>query len=308
MPKITLFGMFATIIGIILLAMPKRTNKAEITSGGVILLLIGIVLLVASGVRIVDAGHTGVKVLFGNVQEEPLKPGFHIINPLVTVIPMSTRTEAYTMSSVSREGRRSGDDAVVALTSDGVSVKLDITGWYRLQASKAPQVYSNIGLNYAEKIVRPALRTAIRNAVVEYKAEDIYSSKRQAVVKKMEEMITSDLGDRGIVLEKILLRNVILPPRITSAIDEKISASQEAQKMEFVLQKEKQEAQRKELEAQGIATAQKIISDSLTPEYLTWHYIRTLSELATSKNNTFVIAPFDQKLVPLFNVSGQKAE
>ncbi len=308
MPKITLLGIAGTLIGLFLLFMPKRSNKHEIMSAGFIVLIIGILFLIGSGVRIIEAGHVGVKVLFGNVQEEPLNPGFHIINPLINVIPMSTRTEAYTMSSITREGRRTGDDAVIALTSDGVSIKLDITSWYRLQADMAPDVYKNLGLNYSEKIVRPALRTAIRNATVEYKAEDVYSSKRQAVVKKMEELIVADLKGRGIILEKVLLRNVILPNRITQAIDEKISASQEAQKMEFVLQKEKQEAERKEVEAQGIARAQKIIADSLTDEYLTWHYIRTLSELAGSNNNTFVIAPFDQKLVPLFNVSNEKTD
>ena len=303
MPKIIIIGLILSVVGLVIILSPKRGKQKEVFSSGIAILILGLFILLFSGIRIVPAGHVGVQVFFGDVKENTLPAGFHIINPLVTVIAMSVRTEAYTMSSVSYEGRKRGNDAIVVLTSDGVSIKLDVTGWYRLKPEQAADVYENLGLDYSEKIVRPALRTAIRNAVVEYRSEDIYSKKRSEAVETMEKFISNELDKRGIVFERILLRNVILPQRITKAIDEKISAQQEAQKMEFILQREKREAQRKEVEAQGIAKAQKIISDSLTSEYLTWHYVKTLSELANSPNNTFVIAPFDQKLVPLLNMN-----
>lgn len=308
MPPFFIFGIILSITGILLLIAPKRMNKREVTSGAIIALFIGIGLITTSGIRIVDAGHVGIKVLFGRVQNDVLPAGLHIINPLMKVVQMSIRTEAYTMSGISDEGERSGDDSISSLTADGVSIKLDVTAWYHLDPQQAAQVYNQLGLDYVEKIVRPSVRTAIRNAVVEFRAEEIYSKKRNDATKKIEEYITSEFAGRGIVMERILVRNVILPQRISMAIDEKISALQEAQKMEFVLQKETAEAKRKEIEAQGIAKAQKIIADSLTGSYLTWYYVQSLRELARSKNNTFVITPFDQKLVPLLNMPANTPE
>ncbi|MCD6459233.1 prohibitin family protein [bacterium] len=312
MPKIIIIGSILTVVGLVLILAPKKANQKEIFSGGLLILIAGLLVLLFSGIRIIPAGHVGVQAFFGDVKDEALPAGFHIINPLINVIPMSIRTEAYTMSSTAYEGRRRGNDAIIALTSDGVSIKLDVTGWFKLKPDQAPKVYKTLGLDYSEKIVRPALRTAIRNAVVGYKSEDIYSKKRKEAVVVMETIIRDQLGKRGIEFERILLRNIILPQRITKAIDEKISAQQEAQKMEFIIQREQREAQRKEIEAQGIAKAQKIIADSLTTEYLTWHYVKTLSQLANSPNSTFVITPFDQKLIPMLNmpasVSNNKKE
>jgi len=303
MPKLTLIGIVISILSIILFAAPKRINRNEINTLSVIMLIAGILMIVASGMRIVNAGNVGVQILFGNVKKDVLDAGIHVVNPIIKVTQMSIRTQAYTMSGTVEEGQYKSDDAIVALTSDGVSIKLDVTVWFHLIKENAAEVYKNIGMDYTEKIVRPAVRTAVRNAVVESKAEDIYSAKRNNVVQAMEKQLSADLGGRGIKMEKILLRNVILPPLISKAIDEKISALQDAQKMEFVLQKEEMEAKRKEVEAKGIAKSQTIISDSLTEPYLTWYYIQTLKGLAGSDNNTFVIAPFDQKLVPLLNVS-----
>ncbi len=306
MPKLTLIGIIISVLSLIIILAPKKVTKTEITTLSIGGLILGILLIVGSGMRIVNAGNIGVQTFFGNVKDKVLDAGIHVVNPLIKVTQMSIRTQAYTMSGVIEEGQYKSDDAIVALTSDGVSIKLDVTVWFHLIKENAADVYKNIGMDYTEKIVRPAARTAVRNAVVEFKAEDIYSAKRNDVVQNMESQLESDLGKRGIKMEKILLRNVILPPLISRAIDEKISALQDAQKMEFVLQKEELEAKRKELEAKGIAKSQTIIADSLTESYLTWYYIQALKGLAGSENNAFVIAPFDQKLVPLLNVNAKE--
>jgi prohibitin 1 len=156
-----------------------------------------------------------------------------------------------------------------------------------------------------EKIVRPASRTALRDVSVKYNATDIYSSKRDDFVNDITKNLEKSFEGRGIVLEKVLLRNVELPDKVKEAIDEKIAAEQRAQQMVYVLQKEKQEAERKQVEARGVSEAQKIISSTISPQYLQWKYIETLKDLMNSKNNTIVITPYDQKLTPLLNLNKQ---
>lgn len=254
----------------------------------------------------VGPGEVGVQVLFGSVQNGTLHSGLNLVNPLVSVEKMDVKTQAYTMSSARDEGQVKGDDAITSLSMDGLTIKLDLTVWYRLNDDDAPQVYRTIGTDYVEKIVRPAIRTAIRDASVLYSATDIYSSKREDFVHVVTKNLDDAFNGRGVVLERVLLRNVELPEKVRTAIDEKIAAEQQAQQMVYVLQKERQEAERKKVEAQGISDAQRIVSLTITPQYLQYNYIQTMKDLMNSKNSTFVIAPYDQKLIPLFNMGAGK--
>ncbi|MBN1634273.1 MAG: prohibitin family protein [Ignavibacteria bacterium] len=264
------------------------------------------VLFVLSTVVQIGPGEAGVPILFGSVQDNILTSGLNIVNPLVTVEILDIKTQAYTMSSLQDEGSLTRDDAITTLSSDGLSLKLDLTVWFRVSSSEAPNLIRTIGVNYLDKIVRPAARTAIRDVSVKYVATDIYSSKRDDFVNDIYKNLESSFQGRGIILEKVLLRNVELPSKVREAIDEKISAEQRAQQMVYVLQKEKQEAERKRVEAEGIAQAQKIISNTINPQYLQWKYIETLKEFTTSSNNTIVITPYDQKLTPLLNLNPNK--
>lgn len=269
-----------------------------------IIVIIGIFLAIvfASLVQI-GPGNVGVTILFGNVQDNVLRSGLNIINPLVVVEELDVKTQAYTMSGIKDEGQQKNDDAIITLSSDGLSLKLDVTVWYRLSEGDAPNLLRTVGTDYVEKIVRPATRTALRDVSVKYPATDIYSSKRDDFVSEISKNLEKSFEGRGIVLEKVLLRNVELPEKIREAIDEKIAAEQRAQQMVYVLQKEKQEAERKQVEARGIAEAQKIISNTINSQYLQWKYIETLKDLMNSKNNTIVITPYDQKLTPLLNLN-----
>jgi len=154
-----------------------------------------------------------------------------------------------------------------------------------------------------EKIVRPAVRSAIRNQAANYLAADIYSQKREELRRAIENEVKGELKNRGVVLERVLLRNVELPTKLQQAINEKLAAEQEAQRMKFVLQRERQEAERRQIEANGIAKSNQIIGKSLSKEYLQWYYITALERLINSPNNTVIILPFDQKLTPLLQVS-----
>jgi regulator of protease activity HflC (stomatin/prohibitin superfamily) len=269
-----------------------------------VLALIGIVvaILFASIVQI-GPGQVGVPILFGSVQDNVLRSGLNIVNPLVEVEKLDIKTQAYTMSGVKDEGQVKGDDAILTLSSDGLTLKLDVTVWFKVSESEAPQILRTIGADYIEKIVRPATRTSLRDVSVQYTATDIYSSKRDDFIKEISKNLETSFQGRGIILEKVLLRNIELPEKVKEAIDEKISAEQRAQQMVYVLQKEKQEAERKQVEARGVSEAQKIISSSISPQYLQWKYIEALKELMTSKNNTIVITPYDQKLTPLLNLN-----
>ncbi|MBL8017385.1 MAG: prohibitin family protein [Ignavibacteria bacterium] len=297
---------------IIVIAVVTAMRKANSANQGVFKILgavrtisfIGIaVAVIFSCVAQVGAGEVGVQVLFGSVQDGVLKSGLNVVNPLVTVESMDIRTQAYTMSSIQDEGQQRGDDAISTLSSDGLTLKLDLTVWYRLSETDAPQVYRTIGTDYVEKIVRPAVRTAIRDVSVSYSATDIYSIKREDFVREVTKNLESAFNGRGVVLERVLLRNVELPEKVRAAIDEKIASEQRAQQMVYVLQKEKQEAERKRVEAQGISDYNRIVSQSITDQVLQLKGIEATLELGKSQNSKMVI--MNGKNMPLiFGPSG----
>jgi len=279
--------------------------RSRLAPAGV--LVLSFIFLVASMVRLIGPGQVGVVVLFGKVQERTLKSGLHLVNPFASIEKMTVRTQSYTMSSKAREGLVRGDDAIGVLTSEGLMVRLDVTVWYHLVGDKAWLVYRDVGPEYVDKIVRPSIKTAIRNIISNYKVADIYSKNREKISLAIQDGLEKDLRDRDIVIEKFLMRDVQLPAMVADKINEKMAAKQEAERMEFVLQKEKKEAERKQVEAGGIATANTIISKSLSSNYLQWYYIKTLQNLVNSPNNTVIVTPFDQKLTPLLNIpSGGK--
>ncbi len=175
------------------------------------------------------------------------------------------------------------------LTSDGLEVIVDLTVLYRVIPTEAPKILREIGPNYQDKIVRPVTRTRIRDNAVNYEAVALYSSKRQQFQNKIFQQIEKDFKVRGLFLESLLIRNINLPESVKKTIESKINAEQESQKMQFVLSKEKQEAERKRVEAQGISDYQKIISESLTDRQLQYEQIKAQKELATSPNAKVVI-------------------
>lgn len=237
----------------------------------------------------IEAGQIGVQTLFGKVKNDVLTSGLHFINPLITVDRIDVRTQNYTMSAVKDEGDKEGDDAIRVLTSDGLEVVIDLTVLYRVQANEAPRLVKETGFDYKDKIVRPITRTKIRDNSVYYTAIDLYSNKRDEFQTRIYKTIEENFKKRGLELEQLLVRNITLPNRVKAAIEEKINAEQEAQKMLFVLQKEKQEAERKRIEAQGIADYQHIINTGLTSNQLQYEQIKAMKEIALSQNSKVII-------------------
>jgi regulator of protease activity HflC (stomatin/prohibitin superfamily) len=251
-----------------------------------ILIILG---LSSSCFKQIDAGFVGVKSLFGSVHTDVMESGLHFVNPLLDIKTIDSRTQNYTMSGIHDEGNQLGDDAIRVLTADGLEVTIDLTVLYRLIPSEAPRLYKETGLDFKDKIVRPITRTKIRDNSVYYDAVALYSSKRDEFQTRIFNSIESDFKKRGLVLEQLLVRNITLPPSVKASIESKINAEQEAQKMQFVLQKEKQEAERKRVEAQGIADYQRIISSGLTDKQLQYETIKANLELAKSPNSKVIV-------------------
>ena len=201
------------------------------------------------------------------------------------------------MSKVAGEGAVEGDDKIRTVTSEGLYIDLDATILYRLTPAEANEMRSSVGLDgqYQGIIVRPTVRAAIREVVSRYTAMDTYSEKKLEVEAEIQNALVEQLGTRHLIIEKVLLRDVGLPPELTKAIEAKKAAEQEALKMEYILQKEELEMERKVIEARGISEANSIIAGSLTKEYLTWHWIEGLD-----KHDSVLYVPVGEGGIPLF--------
>jgi len=282
-----IFGIIVLILALSLRTVPNLSRFSRTgTLIAIVLIVLGIV--ISSFVQI-DAGQVGVTKLFGKVQPNVLTSGLHLINPLYEIEHLDVRTQNYTMSGINDEGHKAGDDAIRVLTADGLEVTIDLTVLYRVVASEAPRLVRETGVNYEDKIVRPIARTRIRDNAVYYEAIALYSTKRDEFQTRIFKGIEADFKSRGLLLENLLVRNITLPATVKGSIEQKIQAEQESQKMQFVLAKERQEADRKRVEAQGIADYQRIISESLTDKQLQYEQIKATMEIAKSQNAKIIM-------------------
>jgi regulator of protease activity HflC (stomatin/prohibitin superfamily) len=285
---IAILGVIALIVGMVMKRSPEPGNKFAriVTTVGIVVIVLG---LATASFKVIEPGEAGVQTLFGKVQSDVLESGPHLINPFVNITTFNVQTQNYTMSAKSSEGQVEGDDAIRVLSSDGLEVTIDLSVLYRVTPTRAPYILQNIGSDYQDKIVRPITRTAIRDNAVNYAAVDLYSDKRQEFQYKINKTISESFAKSGLEVQQILVRNISLPESVRQSIESKIQAEQDAQKMQFVLQKEKQEADRKRIEAQGIADYQKIISAGLTQQQLEYQSILAQKQIATSPNTKVII-------------------
>lgn len=250
-------------------------------------------------ITIVGAGETGVKfnLLAGGVQEDEFGEGIHLKAPWVKVDTFNVRTQDYTMSKVVEEGAVRRDDRVRTVTKEGLYVDLDITVLYRIMPDKADVIRQTIGKEgqYQEIVIRPTVRNSVREIISKYNAMDIYGENRATIEDEMYEAMATQLRSRNIVVEKLLIRDVGLPEELAKAIEAKKTSEQDALRMEYVLDKEKLEKERRIIEAEGISSANEIIAGSLTREYLTWYWIDNLDT-----HNSVIYVPVGDAGLPLF--------
>jgi len=249
---------------------------------GVALLLI---LLMAS-VTSIPTGNVGVLTLFGRVTGDVIGEGIHLINPLNSVQKLSIQTQSIKESANTP-------------STEGLLLALDTSLLFRLDASKAADVYQKVGPNYIEKIVEPTLRSAIRGSTAKHSASALYTNARDLVQQQIQDELKSELAGRGILVEAVLLRDVQLPVMLKTSIEAKQQAEQDALRMNFILDKEKREAERKRIEAQGIADFQKIVAQGISPQLLEWKGIEATEKLATSNNAKVVIVGNSRNGLPL---------
>jgi regulator of protease activity HflC (stomatin/prohibitin superfamily) len=289
-----LIGIIILIVAFIAIrTVPYLRNRKNIvkTLAGVIFIF----LIIAASFVQVEPGMVGVRKLFGKVNDNILESGLNFINPLVKVVTFDIRTQNYTMSGIRDEGSQQTDDAIHVLSADGLEVVVDLTVLFKVIPAEAPRILKEIGTDYRNVLVRPICRTGIRDNAVYYDAVALYSTKREEFQDRIFSAIESNFRDRGLMLEQLLVRNLTLPESVKAAIESKINAEQEAQKMTFVLQKERQEAERKRVEAQGIADYQRIVSSTLNDKLLQYEMIKAIS----SSSNTKLILMTNEKGLPI---------
>ncbi len=249
---------------------------------GLVILLI----LVWTSVTSVPTGHVAVLTLFGRVTGEVLPEGIHLVNPLKDVHKLSVQTQAM-------------KESASVPSTEGLIMSLDTSLLFRLDRAKAAQVFQTIGRDYVARVVEPNLRSAIRSVTSSHSANALYTGAREEVAIKIQDELVKVLGPRGIIVENVLLRDVQLPSMLKSSIEAKQQAEQDALRMSFVLQKEKQEAERKRIEAQGIADFQRIVAQGISSQLLEWKGIEATEKLATSPNSKVVIIGSARTGLPL---------
>jgi len=231
--------------------------------------------LVTSPLTVVPAGHNGVLVFFGNVYGQ-ISEGISMVNPLSDIVKMSVRSQEMSEQSDSP-------------SNEGLNVHLDVSLIYRLDPSKVAEIYKTIGPNFVDVFIKPQFRAAIRSATVRHSAKDLYTSGRDLVTNDVHRILDESLKQRGIIVENILMRRIQLPEQVSTAINAKLQADQDAQRMHFVLEKERQEAERKRIEAKGIADFQNIVTAGISEPLLRWKGIEATELLAKSPNAKIVI-------------------
>lgn len=253
---------------------------------GLVLLLLVVAATVSCGVRTIDTGHVGVTTLFGRLTGEQLGEGLHVINPMKRVAELSIRTQ---------EIKEHAD----VPSSEGLIIGLETSLLYRLEPERAGEVFQTIGPRYVEIVVTPNLRSVIRAVTAAHTANALYSEGREQVAQQMLAQLKPILEARGVMVENVLLRDIRLPDTLRTAIEAKQQADQQSQQMQFVLQRERQEAERKRIEAQGVSDFQRIVSTGISEQLLEWKGIEATEKLVNSPNSKIVVIGNPKNGLPL---------
>ncbi len=263
----------------------KRFNKPE-SSFALIGIAVALLVAVSQFVTVIPAGHTGVIDFLGMVSDNTLKPGVNMVNPMANVEKMSIKTQEL-------------KELMSVPSKEGLSVDLEISLLFKLDSEKANEIYKTVGPNYAEIILTPQFRSVVRGVTARYEAKALYTASREKLAGEILTELENLVGPRGIIVEQAPLRQIKLPERLTKSIEEKLQAEQESQRMEFILTREKQEADRKRIEAKGIADFQEIVSKGISEQLLKWKGIEATEKLAGSQNTKVVIIGSGKDGLPL---------
>jgi prohibitin 1 len=239
-------------------------------------MLVFVVIGLLQCVTVVPAGSVGVVDFFGTVSENTLKAGINVVNPFARIIKFSVQTTE-------------NKEVMQVLSREGLTIGLEISALYRLDPDSAASIYRKVGEDYADIVLVPQFRSISRAVTASFQASALYSTEREKLGTNIQAELARTVGPRGIIIETTPLRNVALPTQLTDAIEQKQRAEQESQRMEFILAKERQEADRKRIEAKGIADFQSIVAQGISEPLLRWKGIEATEKLAQSQNAKVVI-------------------
>lgn len=281
---IIILGAVGLVAGLALVLGLERQYARPILIFAILGLIVG---AAVGSIRVVPAGYVGVVDFFGIVSSDYLKSGINFVNPLAKVIPMSIRTQEdkETMSVPSKEG---------------LTVELEISMLFHLAPEHAVEVYKTVGPRYVDVIFVPQFRAAARGVTGGSEAKALYTSEREVLGRSIQEHLQALVKERGLVVENVLLRKVALPRTVSDAIEQKLRTEQEFERMKFVNQREEMEAERKRIEAKGVRDSQAIVSETLTPQYLNYLWIKNL------EGNQNVIYVATETNMPVFRSVEQK--
>jgi prohibitin 1 len=263
----------------------RRMNKSE-ASFALAGMIVALVIAFSQCWTVIPAGHTGVIDFLGNVSDKTLKPGVNLVNPMAMVEKMSIKTQEL-------------KELMSVPSKEGLSVDLEISLLFKLNSEKANDIYKTVGPNYVDIILVPQFRSVVRGVTARYEAKALYTASREKLAGEILEELGKLVGPRGITVEQAPLRQIKLPDRLTKSIEEKLQAEQESQRMAFVLQKEEKEADRKRIEARGIADFQDIVSKGISDQLLQWKGIEATEKLANSSNTKVIVIGSGKNGLPL---------
>lgn len=292
---IALVGIAGLVLGIIMFLIGKSQVKKDVKIAGNIITLVGVIIILTQSYTIINPGEVGVQVLFGKVMDQTLADGFNLKNPFIEIIRFEVRLQEYTLSSLANEGDVYGDDAIKVITRDNLELTIDLSVWYTINSDLVTDIYSNIAKNNHDlkvKIIRPSVRTVTRNVATKYSFRETIE-KREQFAQEMEKELKETIDSKGITTDRVLIRKVDPPQSVKNSIENKLVQEQNLETKNLELQKAAKDAEIRKVTAQGIADAQEIIQDKLTPLYIQYEAVQAYKELAESNNTTFVIAPTD---------------
>lgn len=263
----------------------RRMNKPE-ANFSMIGIAVASVIAISQCWTVIPAGHTGVIDFLGLVSDQTLKPGVNLVNPMAKIEKMSIKTQEM-------------KELMSVPSKEGLSVDLEISLLFKLDSDKANEIYKTVGPNYVDIILVPQFRSVVRGVTARYEAKALYTASREKLAGEILTELEKLVGPRGITVEQAPLRQIKLPDRLTQSIEEKLQAEQESQRMAFILQKEAQEADRKRIEAKGIADFQDIVSKGISDQLLKWKGIEATEKLANSSNSKVIVIGSGKDGLPL---------
>lgn len=281
-----IIGLIVTIISIFVYIQSKKVGKRQEAAVSSIGIAVGLALVIFNLFTVIPAGHIGVVDFLGNVSDGTLKAGVNIVNPAANIVKFSVKTQEL-------------KEMMVVPSKEGLSVQLEISLLYSLDPDNASKIYKTVGENYAEIILIPQFRSVVRGVTARYEAKSLYTASREQLSKEMKDELENLVGPRGIRIEAAPLRQIILPQGLTASIEEKLKAEQESQRMQFILKKEEQEAERKRIEAKGISDFQSIVSKGISEQLLQWKGIEATEKLANSPNAKIVVIGSGKNGLPI---------